>query len=891
MKLSIKPTLPRLLVYLVFLLLPTLLVMLPVFAKLSGSFIFLQKDVLVDTLIIASSLFISFSLYFYRLRFWVSFLPLVFGLFTIYKGVENYYPGEFDSFFATIRIGYILILILLSWLIGYGLAAYRFFPQILSVVFIAGGIINLSGTKDINTNEIVWMFFPIVLYAFYCIFIKETLENVQTVTRKQFLDLSIRFVIFISLVFALYWLAVGLVSKQLKAIDQEITQTKSNGTNKEDEESLLRRNGNNELEMNEYSELKSKAKQQPEDVMFVTYLDNFFPGTVEAGDPLPNPLYYVMYHFSKYDEVKEKFSRDPEAPYDDEFNPDPTKIPLFISLTDSSILKFSNGYKLRKVVESEVYSVKLPPNGFTAPGTAFACQPITVDPDFKEKYLFAYKAKSYVSELNSAYFVYNAGDNEQIKAFQSIRNTILRQVKDYESVDCSFTDYYTSMPKGPLYDSIKYLAQQITKNAKTPIDKVLKIKDYFFSKDANGKPLFKYTLTPGKPTDPNIPSSSMLRYFLFYNKKGYCTYYAGATVFMLRSLGIPARMTAGFLTEDRSSKNKGWYWFYGKQAHAWTQVYFPGLGWLDFDTTVGEEEVPGRQAPMADGTPPMFPPKPWFAGSGQVVSIDTALKVVEIVMNKTMFKNKDYTWKVKANIKFDVKKAKFKREKLAKTFSDLVVGDLITGVSYNENLRKYLAPQQNESCKTFVDRLPSPLSIDEVFIQNKPETPKPKKKEEKTKLDINWAKYISILLITLSIIAVLTIVLAPFALFLYYYLRAKWTKNQNRRIYFIYRYSLYLFNQMGAPRGKNTPLAYAQNIVDPRFNINFGDFMVTYLKLKYGNYVLQEDDLINIQKYFNALTTNVLAQVNLKNKIKAFFNIANTQRFFVMPPDEDDMKL
>ena len=58
-------------------------------------------------------------------------------------------------------------------------------------------------------------------------------------------------------------------------------------------------------------------------------------------------------------------------------------------------------------------------------------------------------------------------------------------------------------------------------------------------------------------------------YFLFENRKGYCAYYAGATLFMLRSLGIPSRIAVGFLTVDRSGgKNKGWYWYYADQAHA-----------------------------------------------------------------------------------------------------------------------------------------------------------------------------------------------------------------------------------------------------------------------------------------------------------------------------------
>ncbi|MFN8689318.1 MAG: transglutaminase-like domain-containing protein, partial [Cyclobacteriaceae bacterium] len=96
----------------------------------------------------------------------------------------------------------------------------------------------------------------------------------------------------------------------------------------------------------------------------------------------------------------------------------------------------------------------------------------------------------------------------------------------------------------------------------------------------------------------------------FKTKAGYCTYYAGASHFMLRALGIPTRFTTGFATIDRSDKNKGWYWFYASQAHAWTQVYFPEYGWMDFDMTIGNEEQ--QEAPRPDGTPPLPPPEPWL---------------------------------------------------------------------------------------------------------------------------------------------------------------------------------------------------------------------------------------------------------------------------------------
>ncbi len=71
---------------------------------------------------------------------------------------------------------------------------------------------------------------------------------------------------------------------------------------------------------------------------------------------------------------------------------------------------------------------------------------------------------------------------------------------------------------------------------------------HFLSKDEEGQPLFKYTDNPGIP---GLPSANKLTYFLFENRKGYCAYYAGATLFLLRALGMPTRVATGFLTVDR----------------------------------------------------------------------------------------------------------------------------------------------------------------------------------------------------------------------------------------------------------------------------------------------------------------------------------------------------
>jgi hypothetical protein len=55
---------------------------------------------------------------------------------------------------------------------------------------------------------------------------------------------------------------------------------------------------------------------------------------------------------------------------------------------------------------------------------------------------------------------------------------------------------------------------------------------------------------------------------------------------MLRYLGIPARVAAGFTSGSYDNDENEWT-VTDHNAHAWVEVYFPGYGWLPFDPTPG----------------------------------------------------------------------------------------------------------------------------------------------------------------------------------------------------------------------------------------------------------------------------------------------------------------
>jgi len=90
---------------------------------------------------------------------------------------------------------------------------------------------------------------------------------------------------------------------------------------------------------------------------------------------------------------------------------------------------------------------------------------------------------------------------------------------------------------------------------------------------------FRYSLKPGVASDGN-----QLRLFLQDTKKGYCTYFAFSLCLMLRSLGIPSRVAAGFFTQPESGA-LDYFPVRANMAHAWVEVFFPRFGWISFDPT------------------------------------------------------------------------------------------------------------------------------------------------------------------------------------------------------------------------------------------------------------------------------------------------------------------
>jgi transglutaminase-like putative cysteine protease len=73
-------------------------------------------------------------------------------------------------------------------------------------------------------------------------------------------------------------------------------------------------------------------------------------------------------------------------------------------------------------------------------------------------------------------------------------------------------------------------------------------------------------------------------YFLFERRQGSCGHFASAMALMLRLRGIPSRVVAGFLAGEWNDPAQAIV-VHGRDAHAWTEAYLSGQGWVTFDPT------------------------------------------------------------------------------------------------------------------------------------------------------------------------------------------------------------------------------------------------------------------------------------------------------------------
>jgi transglutaminase-like putative cysteine protease len=144
---------------------------------------------------------------------------------------------------------------------------------------------------------------------------------------------------------------------------------------------------------------------------------------------------------------------------------------------------------------------------------------------------------------------------------------------------------YTSVP-ADLPAVVESTAREVTAGARNSYEAALLVQTWFQRE-------FEYSLEV-----QSGHGNSAIESFL-ESRVGYCEQFAGTFAAMMRTLGIPSRVAVGFTSGI--ARGDGEFSVIGRNAHAWPEVWFDGIGWVAFEPTTG------RGAPNAEnytGLPP-----------------------------------------------------------------------------------------------------------------------------------------------------------------------------------------------------------------------------------------------------------------------------------------------
>ncbi|WP_217165758.1 DUF3488 and transglutaminase-like domain-containing protein [Streptomyces sp. AC512_CC834] len=137
---------------------------------------------------------------------------------------------------------------------------------------------------------------------------------------------------------------------------------------------------------------------------------------------------------------------------------------------------------------------------------------------------------------------------------------------------------YTQLPDS-LPEVVSQTARDVTAGAANPYEQAVKLQDYFA---VNGG--FEYD------TQVEVGSGSEAIARFLKDKEGFCVHFSFAMAAMARSLGIPARVAVGFA--PGSPQADGSVSVGLRDAHAWPEVYFEGVGWTRFEPTPTRGSTP-----------------------------------------------------------------------------------------------------------------------------------------------------------------------------------------------------------------------------------------------------------------------------------------------------------
>ncbi|MGW0596646.1 transglutaminase TgpA family protein [Streptomyces sp. NPDC002776] len=162
------------------------------------------------------------------------------------------------------------------------------------------------------------------------------------------------------------------------------------------------------------------------------------------------------------------------------------------------------------------------------------------------------------------------------------------QLADAPEPSAAIKREFTELPSS-LPEEVARTAREVTDGAAGPYEQAVRLQEYF-------------AVTGGFQYDTEVQvgsgSSAIVRFLR--DRQGFCVHFSFSMAAMARSLGIPARVAVGFAPgtpqgDDTVSVGL-------KDAHAWPELYFEGVGWTRFEPTPTRGSVPSYTQTEAPGS-------------------------------------------------------------------------------------------------------------------------------------------------------------------------------------------------------------------------------------------------------------------------------------------------
>ncbi|MGW7822613.1 transglutaminase TgpA family protein [Streptomyces puniciscabiei] len=147
---------------------------------------------------------------------------------------------------------------------------------------------------------------------------------------------------------------------------------------------------------------------------------------------------------------------------------------------------------------------------------------------------------------------------------------------------------YTKVPSS-LPKVVARTAKEITAGARSHYEEAVKLQDYFAVTGG-----FQYDTQVEVGRGPDAIANFLKK------KQGFCVHFSFAMAAMARTLGIPARVAVGFA--PGTPQADGTVAVNQKDAHAWPELYFEGVGWTRFEPTPTRGTMPSYTQSDTPGT-------------------------------------------------------------------------------------------------------------------------------------------------------------------------------------------------------------------------------------------------------------------------------------------------